>query len=310
MAIRTSGNSDNGRVGAEPAVTAVAYEHWLARQPLSEQTRRAYLRAARQYLDFVARAEREHGDPLRDGAARDYAVRDFKRHLKRARKAKPSSINLALAAIDNLYRYAGLGAPNVTREALPQQAPRALEQADLRRFIRTVEALGTPRDQALAWLMVGAALRVGECEALDLDDVALSARRGVVTVREGKGDNYREVPLNAQTRTALDPYLQARRGPLRDLYPDEPALFLNRSGGRLSSRSIDASISTLADHAGIKLTPHVLRHTCITQLVRAGKDLVLVADLAGHKRLETTRRYALPSLADRESAMDAAQIDY
>ena len=55
---------------------------------------------------------------------------------------------------------------------------------------------------------------------------------------------------------------------------------------------------------------HTLRHTCLTRLVRAGNDIVLVAELAGHARLETTRRYSVPSDADRQAAMDALTVDY
>jgi site-specific recombinase XerD len=60
----------------------------------------------------------------------------------------------------------------------------------------------------------------------------------------------------------------------------------------------------------LDLSAHVLRHTCLTNLVRRGNDLVLVAEIAGHKRLETTRRYSLPSVEDREKAMEGLQIEY
>ncbi len=53
----------------------------------------------------------------------------------------------------------------------------------------------------------------------------------------------------------------------------------------------------------------MLRHTCITKLVRAGNDVVLVAELAGHRRLKTTRRYSLPSDADRQQAMDGLEVE-
>jgi site-specific recombinase XerD len=53
-----------------------------------------------------------------------------------------------------------------------------------------------------------------------------------------------------------------------------------------------------------------LRHTCLTNLVRSGNDLVLVAEIAGHKRLETARRYCLPSIEDRERAMEELRVDY
>ena len=65
----------------------------------------------------------------------------------------------------------------------------------------------------------------------------------------------------------------------------------------------------IARAAGLELSAHVLRHTCITKLVRRGSDVVLVAELAGHRRLETTRRYSLPSDADRQLAMDGLEIE-
>jgi integrase/recombinase XerC len=68
-------------------------------------------------------------------------------------------------------------------------------------------------------------------------------------------------------------------------------------------------VRIVAEKAGVALSAHVLRHTCVTNLVRGGHDLVLVAELAGHRRLETTRRYSLPSEADRHAAMDSIEID-
>ena len=77
-------------------------------------------------------------------------------------------------------------------------------------------------------------------------------------------------------------------------------------GQRISSYRVVRKIGALA---GLELSAHVLRHTCVTNLVRAGNDLVLVAELAGHRRLETTRRYSLPSEADRQAAMEALELE-
>ena len=91
---------------------------------------------------------------------------------------------------------------------------------------------------------------------------------------------------------------------------EEPALFLNAQGGRLSIRAIDLVIRRLGRASGLTLSAHTLRHTCLTTLVRTGNDLVLVAEIAGHRRLETTRRYSLPTAADRERAMEGVRVDY
>lgn len=137
--------------------------------------------------------------------------------------------------------------------------------------------------------------------------MCISARKGLVVVRSGKGDEYRVVELNALVRVMLDEWVSART---KIATHDEPAFFLSRTGRPLSSRSVDLAVRRVARRAGLELTAHVLRHTFVTGLVRAGNDLVLVAELAGHRRLETTRRYSLPSEADRMKAVSDLEIDF
>lgn len=151
-------------------------------------------------------------------------------------------------------------------------------------------------------------IRVGECSALNLDDVLMSARKGIVIVRSGKGDLYREIPLNTELQEALKQWLKDRYERFPD--NDDPAFFLNRQGIRLTTRAIDLILRKLGQETGLALSAHILRHTCLTNLVRKGNDIVLVAEIAGHKRLETTRRYSLPSEEDRAAAMEALRIEY
>ena len=90
-----------------------------------------------------------------------------------------------------------------------------------------------------------------------------------------------------------------------------PALLLNRRGGRLSAKGATDILAAIAADAGIPddFSPHVLRHCFGTTLVREGHDLVLVAELMGHARLETTRAYPLPTVADRQRAIDSLPTD-
>ena len=288
--------------------TLAAYDAWLDRQPLAAKTRAAYRLQVRQYGAYLAQCSPTADDPLRTPFARDYAVRDYKTYLKTERQAKPTSVNLALAAIDHFHQFLGHDRPHVQRETLPAQAPRALKPEEQKTFLRAVERTSSVRDKAIAHLLFYTAIRLGECAALNLDDVRVSARRGVVIIRSGKGDTYREVPLNAEVREALRTWLKERNKQFP--HTREPALFLNPKGTRLSARAIDLIIRRIGADARLDLSAHVLRHTCLTSLVRSGNDLVLVAEIAGHKRLETTRRYSLPSLDDREQAMEGLQVDY
>ena len=288
--------------------TLTAYDAWLDRQPLAAKTRVAYRFQVRQYGAYLAQRPPTSDDPLRTTFARDYAVRDYKTYLKVERQAKPTSVNLALAAIDHFHRFIGNDRPQVQRESLPAQAPRALKPEEQKAFLRAVERIPTVRDQAIARLLFYTAIRLGECAALDLDDVRVSARKGVVIIRSGKGDAYREVPLNTEVREALRLWLKERNK--RFPQTSELAVFLNPKGKRLSARSIDLIIRRTGADAHLELSANILRHTCLTNLVRHGNDLVLVAEIAGHKRLETTRRYSLPSVEDRETAMEGLHVDY
>jgi integrase/recombinase XerC len=284
-----------------------AYECWLTCQPLSNNTRRTYLTQVHRYEKYLSTFHWEYGHPLQEPHTRDYAVRDYKTALKVIHHAKPSSVNLALAAVDHFYRFLELPTPQVAREDLPEQAPRALEPAEQKRFLRAVERCSSARDRAIALLLFYTGLRISECAALTMDDVRLSSRKGLVIVRMGKGNTYREVPLNAEVRTSLDAWLEQRKKLITQY---EAALFLTKQGTRLAIRTIDDVVRRIGQDANLSLSAHILRHTCLTSLVRHGNDLVLVAELAGHKRLETTRRYSLPTAADREAAMEGLKVDY
>ena len=86
--------------------------------------------------------------------------------------------------------------------------------------------------------------------------------------------------------------------------------FTNYQGNRLSTRSIDTLMDELGAEAKIEnLTAHVLHHTFTTNLIRGGSDIVLVAELTGHARLETIRRYSLPSEKDKERAVARLMVD-
>src|SRR5215217_2533234 len=298
-----STNSDAARGDAVRGALG-RYLEDLAGQPLAPRTREAYGAHVSAYVEWLAGRPEAEG-ALREPRARDFAARDFKRHLKLERRWAPSSMNLALAAVDHFNRFLGLGPAVVSREQLAQAAPRALDEDEQRALLRA-SGDARPRDGAIVVVLLHTALRLSEVVALDVDDVRISARRGVVIVRSGKGDAHREIPLNPTARAALDAWLTARRELVAE---GERALFVGRTGSRLTARAIDLVVRKIARRTGLELSAHVLRHTCITKLVRAGNDVVLVAELAGHRRLETTRRYSLPSHADRQQAMDALEVE-
>ncbi len=313
MAARAKKAAPRGPEGVDADAALATYAGWLKRQPLAARSRDAYLAQVRGFLTWLASSE--HGpSALTDSHVRDWAVRDYKRHVKTAKRWAPASVNQALAAIDNFYRSLAAGRPDVLREELAQVAPRSLEEADQRRFLRIVEASPSPRDRAMATVFFYTGLRLSELAALDIADVEMSSRRGRLKVRTGKGDAYREVPLNSASRKALDEWFAARTDQLAALAEAgeegaTSALWLSRSGSRMTSRAVDMVVRRLAAEAKLELSAHVLRHTFVTNLIRSGADVVLVAEIAGHRRLDTTRRYSLPSQADKDAAVEAVLVE-
>ncbi|RTL37350.1 MAG: site-specific integrase [Candidatus Melainabacteria bacterium] len=110
--------------------------------------------------------------------------------------------------------------------------------------------------------------------------------------------------IHANTQEWLDERRQKFPG------SGDEAFFLSNRCSRLSVDSIDHAIRSLAQSANIEgVSAHTLRHTCLTNLVRNGVDVVLVAQVGGHKKLETTMRYSLPTHADQAEALENLPVD-
>jgi site-specific recombinase XerD len=103
-------------------------------------------------------------------------------------------------------------------------------------------------------------------------------------------------------------WYQERASKFTDKKSDE-ALFLNPQGSRISTSALDLIVRKVGRDCGLELSAHVLRHSCLTNLIRNGNDLVLVSEIGGHQRLETTRRYTRPTLEDKETAMNSLVRD-
>jgi site-specific recombinase XerD len=306
------------RHGRAPAVLPLAYtgvyeayaDQVAGPGPLDGDTVRAYLSRVRQFLIWLQDADAS-GDPLTDPASRDGAARDYRAFLLTVAKRKASTVNAHLTAIDDFYRRRGLGPAAAKRQQLPQGAPRALSDRDRTRWRRAVERAG-PRDKALAYTEFYAGTRGAEALALDVGDVRTSARRGHLVVRYGKGGTYREVPLHPKLRAALEEWATERATWVGA--QENPALFLNRRGGRLSTRGAYNVLTRIAQDANLEIgrdgdfTPHVLRHSAATAMIRSGEDIVTVAEILGHS-IETARRYALPTHADKERAIGRLPVD-
>ncbi|MEZ4537000.1 MAG: tyrosine-type recombinase/integrase [Cyanobacteriota/Melainabacteria group bacterium] len=282
------------------------YKTRLARLDLSPNTREAYRSRLNNFLGYLATSSQDYSDFFDDSACRALAVREYKSHLKREH-ASPATVNSSLTAIDHFLKFLGLEKPKAKREQLPDLAPQALSKHEQMRLL-VIADHARPIDRAIIYLLLYSGIRLSECADLNVEDLLISERKGKVIVRDGKGGQYREVPLNSDARAAIEPWLaeRARRESKKKV---SEAVFLNPQGKRLSRRSIDKAVRKLGLKSGIELSAHTLRHTCLTNLMRAGSDVGIVAQIAGHKKLETTKRYTLPRKEDLESAMEGISLE-
>jgi integrase/recombinase XerC len=172
-----------------------------------------------------------------------------------------------------------------------KRLPHFLATKDVSRLVEAPAAtvLGT-RDRAILETLYSAGLRVSELAGLDLDDLDLDG--GVVTVR-GKGKRERLALLGAPAIEAVRTWLTEREALTAALRAPQPALFLNRFGKRLTTRSVARMLAKYLAQTGLdpRTSPHTLRHSFATHLLDAGADIRSVQELLGHRSLGTTQVY-------------------
>jgi integrase/recombinase XerC/integrase/recombinase XerD len=174
---------------------------------------------------------------------------------------------------------------------LPQRLPRALKPADVSALLDRIPA-STPleqRDRALFELAYACGLRAEELVDLDVGSVDFDGEQVRV---EGKGGKTRFVPAGEHALKAVARYLERARAAL-DAGTGERALFLSKTGRRLSTSDVRRRLRTWARHAAAQgaVHPHALRHSFATHLLEGGADLRAIQALLGHASISTTQVY-------------------
>ncbi len=204
-----------------------------------------------------------------------------------------------LACLRSFFRYCNREGICETNPAKPLRTPRSGRK--LPHFLTTEQVgallIAPPanedaglRDRAILETMYSAGLRVSEVVGLDLKDWDRSA--GILRVL-GKGRKERISPVGSYATKALDQWLEVRTPDAKAPEKQRSAMFLNRFGRRLTTRSIGRMLETHITTAGLtqQTTPHTLRHSFATHLLDGGADLRSVQELLGHKSLTTTQIY-------------------
>ena len=272
------------------------WQNWLTKERLySAHTLAAY---SRDLSIFMKKINPDKNLSLNDLATLE--VYDFRRFLsdRAAQYINKSSMGRELSSIKSFYKWLDMNDiaknPAISVIATPRKPkvlPKALDEEDAFNLLDEAVDMASCawqglRDKAILILLYGCGLRISEALALNVGDI--TAESEFLRVR-GKGNKERIVPLlpiiwqNIEAYLANSPY-QCNVG--------EP-LFLGARGERLSPRIVQRQVEKLRGRLGLAdtLTPHALRHSFATQLLKEGVDLRSIQELLGHSSLITTQRY-------------------
>jgi integrase/recombinase XerD len=264
----------------------------------SGNTVAAYRNDLQQFDSYVNSAH-GNGHSARDWEVLDRTtITDYLLTLKRKNYAE-ATVARKVAAIKSFFQYMqaegqirrnpaeSLESPRVGRSL-----PKPLSVTEIDELLEQPMKRNTPearRDRAMLELLYATGLRVTELVSLDVDDVNMAASY----VRcMGKGSKERTIPIHEQAAAAVAAYLDDGRAPMVKSRK-ESALFVNRRGERLTRQGFWLILKQYAREAKITsaVTPHTLRHSFATHMLRGGAPLRNVQELLGHENISTTQVY-------------------
>jgi integrase/recombinase XerD len=266
--------------------TLAQFRNWIERLSPGKSPDAVTAREVLEYLEYLRR-ERDNGDSAVNRTVT--ILRSFYR---------------AIVAMGHLEPRANPLAGFPTIKAVPRKLPVVLDAEEVTRLIATPRSstvLGV-RDRALLALLYGTGIRASECAGLREGQVDL---RGLTVRVRGKGGHERTVPLNEEVADRLREYIQVRGAQL----PSAP-FFRSRAGRALARGTIYERVRTLGRRARLAkpLSPHRLRHTFASHLVREGVNLVTIRDLLGHRQITSTQIYLHVTAQDLRAAAERHPI--
>lgn len=257
--------------------TEEKFHSYLIGERKSRHTVKQYSHMAREFVEFL-------GKPIDTVDEND--IDRYKQFLVSVKKYSKASQHLAVNAIKLLLKSNRIPPPvNLTAPRRSRKMPVYLSQKEASALLDYSSS--DPRRQAIINTLIYTGIRVGELCSLDLDDIDLEEH--IIAVRSGKGDKGRIVVIPDECADALQSYLTFRAS----LYAPTSALFVSNKRTRYDTSSIERIVREMSREAGIrkKVTPHVLRHTFATTVMRNGGDIRFIQELLGHASVATTQIY-------------------
>jgi integrase/recombinase XerD len=175
-----------------------------------------------------------------------------------------------------------------SRKTAPFLSPGQVEEVLAPKELAKTKPFKIFRDLTMLEFLYSSGIRRAELVGITLD--AVDSQRKLVTVI-GKGDKQRTVPLGDPALESCRRYLDSRREKLAERNIDSQYLFINIEGEPLSVRTVNRIVKTYGLKSGMRVTPHMLRHSFATHMLDNGADIRAIQELLGHEALSTTQIY-------------------
>ncbi|WP_461865823.1 site-specific tyrosine recombinase/integron integrase [Thermococcus sp.] len=213
------------------------------------------------------------------------------------------SLNLVVQALRSYFRFEGLDeeAEKLKPPKVPRSLPKALTKEEVKKLLSVISPL-RKRDRLIVLLLYGTGLRVSELCNLKIKDVDLN--RGIITVRRGKGAKDRLVPLSKPIIKEIREYLALREDSSEYLLVEER----RERKDRISPKTVWYILNKYGKKAGIKVTPHMLRHSFATHMLENGVDIRVIQEILGHSNLSTTQIYTKVTVEHLKKAQEKAKL--
>lgn len=262
----------------------------------SANTVAAYRNDLQQLSDFISARPANEGWKSVDRAL----IQDFILDMKN-RGYSETSVARKVAAVRSFYGFLtaeGMVEANptegLTSPRVGKTLPKAISPNEVDELLEQPARRSTPearRDRAMLELLYATGMRVTELVSLDVPNLNLDPRAPHVRCM-GKGAKERTIPIHDQAVEAIVEYLEEGR-PVLVKNRNEMALFVNRRGERLTRQGFWLILKGYAKAAnlGSEVTPHTLRHSFATHMLRGGMPLRNVQEMLGHANISTTQVY-------------------
>ena len=279
------------------------FRRYMIKGGKSQNTVNTYTQNAQLFVEWLEQITNEKFN----GKILEMDASEYSRYLSDIKKQSLNTIKAKLTAVQKFSEYlASIGImPDIKvqqKKGISEPEVEILENNEVYKYLRCVRESKNKLNIAIIVLLLNTGIRESELCNLELSDVTISDRKGVIIIRSGKGNKYREIPLNVDARNALNDYiLNARPSDA-----ETEKVFIGQRGA-LTRNAIYKIVSKMGlKYIGKKVYPHMLRHQCFTAMAKNNKvDLKTISSLAGHSSIELTMKYYINS--SKQEKIDAVE---